>query len=106
MLLRFVIATVALLFGAGIALAETAPYPPTVQLVLDHTQPLAHPRGERLPLYLWPARNPGVLSDAQAEALVRDLDARGVGLVMSWNAGALEQTLSAALPAGHRTGPA
>lgn len=98
MLLRFVIATVALLFGAGIALAETAPYPPTVQLVLDHTQPLAHPRGERLPLYLWPARNPGVLSDAQAEALVRDLDARGVGLVMSWNAGALEQTLSAALP--------
>jgi hypothetical protein len=98
MLIRFAIVTTFLLCGAHLAQADTVPFPSTVQLVLDHTQPLAYPRGERLPLYLWPARNPGVWSDAQAETLVRNLDVRGVGLVMSWNAGALEQTLAAGLP--------
>ncbi len=72
--------------------------PEPIRLVLDIAKPLAHPRGNRLPLYLWPAMNPGPLSDAVAEQLVRELDRRGVGLVCSWNADAPERTFEEALP--------
>ncbi len=57
----------------------------SIQLVLDQTKPLQFQRGDRLPLYLWPAMNPGNLTDPQAEELVRILDERGIGLVCSWS---------------------
>ena len=59
--------------------------PEPIRIVLDNTHPFAHPRGKRLPLYLWPAMNPGKLTDAQAENLVRELDRRGIGLVCRWD---------------------
>ncbi len=70
----------------------------SVQLVLEHTQPLKHPRGRRLPLYLWPAMGPGRLDDATAETLVRRLNERGVGLVSNWNHAQFDASLAEALP--------
>ncbi len=90
----------AVLAGAAPAMAQTEakPLPESIQLVLDETKPLAHARGKRLPLYLWPAMNPGVLDDARAESLVRDLEQRGVGLVCSWNHADREASLRECLP--------
>ena len=86
------------LSGAPAYAQETPPWSATAQLVLDETKPLEFSRGNRLPLYLWPAINPGQLTDEQAEELVRLLDARGVGLVSSWNHNDVEKSLAAGLP--------
>ena len=77
---------------------DVAKLPAGIRLVLDVAQPLKYPRGNRLPLYLWPAMNPGVVDEAQAEQLVKELDARGVGLVCDWSPGDRETSLAAALP--------
>jgi hypothetical protein len=69
-----------------------------IQAVLDNTKPLIYDRGNRLPLYLWPAMNPGQLDDQSAELLVKELDKRGVGLVCAWNHENREKSLSACLP--------
>jgi len=81
--------------GQGQSPAE---WPKNLQLVLDNAAPLKHPRGGRLPLYLWPAIGPGKLDDAQAEKIVRLLDERGVGLICNWNHQAFEASLAEALP--------
>lgn len=73
-------------------------WPRHIQLVLDNTQPLEFDRGRRLPLYLWPAMNPGRLDEATAEKLVRHLDKRGIGLVCSWDHRRREQSLDECLP--------
>jgi len=73
-------------------------WPTPIQQVLDNTRPLEHPRGKRLPLFLWPAMNPGKLSDAQAEALVRELDRRGVSLICRWDPERFEESVAQALP--------
>jgi hypothetical protein len=82
------------------AVKETKPmeWPASIQVVLRNAQPLKHPRGKRLPLYLWPAMNPGTLSDVRAAELVRELDRRGVGLVCRWDPAHMEASLAAALP--------
>ena len=77
--------------------AEKPHWPASIQLVLDRTKPLEFPRARRLPLYLWPAMNPGQLDDAAAEQLVRALDRRGVGLVCRWDWGGRQQALPQAL---------
>jgi len=64
---------------------EKSPWNDRVQIVLDNAEPLKYSRGRRLPLYVWPAMDPGKLDDAAAERLVRELDIRGIGLVCSWN---------------------
>lgn len=69
-----------------------------IQLVLDNAEPLAYSRGERLPLYLWPAMSPGKLQDDQAEDLVKLLDKRGVGLVSTWSHSNLNESLETCLP--------
>jgi hypothetical protein len=74
-----------------------AVWPKKILAVLDNAKPLTFPRGRRLPLYLWPAMDPGTLSDAWAEELVRELDRRGIGLVASWSADKNEESLAAAL---------
>jgi hypothetical protein len=99
MLYHIILIVLVGILAVGSAFAETeAPWNERVQLVLDETQPLEHARGNRLPLYLWPARNPGALSAPQAEDLLRQLDARGVGLVTSWYPGKEEENLAEALP--------
>ena len=76
----------------------TGPWPEHIQGVIDNTKPLKFDRGKRLPLYLWPAMNPGILDDPKAEKLVRLLDERGVGLVSSWNHRRVGDSLAACLP--------
>ena len=56
-----------------------------IQIILDNTEPLEYERESRLPLYLWPAIDPGELNDKAAETLVKELNKRGIGLVSSWN---------------------
>lgn len=72
-------------------------YPESIETVLASAKPLVHPRDDRLPLYLWPARNPGVLSVEEAKDLVRALDERGIGLCCSWNTD-FEASAAQALP--------
>jgi hypothetical protein len=70
---------------AGLAKEKTAKWPPHIQSVFDATKTLEFDRGDRLPLYLWNAMNPGSLDDKTAEVLVRKLNERGVGLISSWD---------------------
>lgn len=64
-----------------------------IQVVLDNTIPLKYSRGNRLPLYLWPAINPGVLNESAAKRLVKELDSRGIGLICSWKPKDKEKSL-------------
>jgi len=77
---------------------DAPPWSSRVQTVLDVAKPLPFERGDRLPLYLWPATNPGDLDDQTAEHLVRELDRRGIGLIASWSPAKREESLSQALP--------
>ena len=79
---------------------ESAPahWSPRVQTALEAAKPLQFPRGKRLPLYLWPAMNPGRLDAATAEDLVGQLDLRGIGLISSWSPSKREESLLQALP--------
>lgn len=55
-----------------------------INTILENTTPLKYSRGERLPLYLWPAIDPGDLDMEEAKQLVELLDKRGVGIICSW----------------------
>lgn len=74
-----------------------AKWPARIQTALDATKPLEFDRGNRLPLYLWQAMNPGPLGDRAAEELVKELNTRGVGLITSWNPGNREKSLAESL---------
>jgi hypothetical protein len=85
--------------AAGITRPEplAAPWPKKFQTVLDNAKPLAFPRAKRLPLFVWPAMDPGNLDGVRAENLVRELDRRGIGLVCSWSPDKKEESLARAL---------
>lgn len=95
-----------LVAGCSLAPAQTTPpeelamdsWPEPIQRVLDTCKPLDQPFAGRLPLYLWPAMDPGPLDDARAEELVRLLNDRGIGLVASWQPGQVDQLEESALP--------
>ncbi len=72
--------------------------PEPIRIVLQNTEPLKYPRGNRLPIFLWPAMNPGRLSDDQALKLVQELDRRGVSLVCRWDHSRFDDSLADALP--------
>jgi hypothetical protein len=71
--------------------------PDKIQTVLDNVKKLPFERDNRLPLYLWPAMDPGPLSDQEAEYLVDVLNSRGIALVASWKTDNREEALSQAL---------
>jgi len=73
-------------------------WPESIRIVLTNTAPLKFPRGNRLPLFLWPAMNPGKLSDEQALKLVGELDRRGIGLICRWDHARFDDSLAEALP--------
>ncbi len=67
-----------------------------IQEIIRTTAPLEQPRGERLPLYLWPAHDLGTDDDAEVETLLRQLEARGIAAIANWrpdNAEALDKAL-------------
>lgn len=70
---------------------------PKIQQVLDEALPLKSPRGNRLPLYIWPAMDAVGTTDAETENIVKQLDLRGIGLVMSWDRKNEEKSLDQAL---------
>ncbi len=64
--------------------------------ILETTAPLEAPRGERLPLYLWPAQSLGTTDPKEIERLVHELDQRGMVAIASWkphDEAALEEAL-------------
>ena len=77
-----------------------AQYADNIQVVLDNTKPLKYDKGDRLPLILWPLIDPGKLTREQAEALVPELDQRGVALVAKWTKENGEESLEQALVIG------
>lgn len=68
-----------------------------INAILNNTKPLEHDRSERLPLYLWSAKDLGEFDDNSAEILVEELNKRGIGIVCSWNKIDMEQSLSRGL---------
>ncbi len=79
------------LYGAE---KKAVKWPSHIQVVLDATKPLKFDRGERLPLYLWQAMDPGSLDDEATEELVNEFNKRGVGLISSWNPGNRQESLA------------
>jgi len=75
---------IALLSGCTSGSGKDEQWPAGIQTILDNTIPLKYSRGNRLPLYLWPAIDPGSLSDEKAEKLVAEMDRRGLAVVSSW----------------------
>ncbi|HIE25800.1 TPA: hypothetical protein EYP66_00765 [Candidatus Poribacteria bacterium] len=68
--------------------------PQHIKLVLENTEPLKWSRGNRLPLYLWPVMDVDTGDDAETESIIRQLDARGIGAISTWNPGRQEETLA------------
>lgn len=80
------------------AVPQKDKWPEKIRIVLDNTKPLTSNRGSRLPLYVWPAMDPGPLSLSEAEELVSELDKRGIGLVCSWSMEDTSKIMSQCLP--------
>ncbi len=72
-------------------------WPEKIQTVLNNTKRLDHDRGGRLPLYLWPAMDPGKMDSRKAEELVREMDLRGIGVISSWKPDNRDECLENAL---------
>ena len=68
-----------------------------IKVILDHTKPLRHPRGRRLPLYVWAATEiPG--DEAQVRVTLEALASRGIAACATWRPGkAAEASLQRAL---------
>lgn len=88
---------VAIPVRAAEPLNHAAAWSDRVQTVLDTAAPLRFPRQRRLPLYLWPAMDPGDLDGPTAADLVGRLDRRGIGLISSWSPSRREESLEAAM---------
>ena len=76
---------------------STMELPKAVQVILDNTTSLEYPRGDRLPLLLWPALDAVVEDEALQERIVRQLDERGVAVMATWDYNQRESSLANAL---------
>ena len=85
------------LMVTGAAMATEPAFPDSIQTVLENTKPLKHPRNGRLPLLLWPVLG-GVVEDNELqEAIIRELDQRGVSMIATWDYGKKEISLAQSL---------
>jgi len=83
--------------STGTETSANTEYPAAIRSVLECTKPLTKARGNRMPLLLWPV-HAGVVSDqATQEAIIRDLDARGMAMIATWHPGNREKSLDDAL---------
>lgn len=55
-----------------------------IREIIRTTQPLSQPRGDRLPLYLWPAHNLGTEDESEIVELLQQLEARGIAAIATW----------------------
>ncbi len=79
--------TLCLLLGTYQALGQNeAPLTDSelIREIIRTTEPLTEPRGERLPLYIWPAHQLGTQDEQEMEILVRQLDNRGIAVLSNW----------------------
>lgn len=58
-----------------------------IREIIRTTTPLIEPRGDRLPLYLWPAHQLGTRDEEEMEVLIRRLEARGIAVLSNWRPG-------------------
>ncbi|MCA9166084.1 MAG: hypothetical protein KDB23_00380, partial [Planctomycetales bacterium] len=73
-------------------------WPESIRTVLQNAKPLAHPRGQRLPLYILPISGTlSQLNDAEAKSALQELDGRGIGYTVEWQPEQQEQSLQEAL---------
>jgi len=70
------------------------------QAIIQATKPLAFPRGNRLPIRTMSLESLGTPDDAQADGLLRDLDARGLAVNARWDPGNLDGSLAESLRLG------
>ncbi len=99
------LAAVVLAFTTGLTSAGAQGAKPmtqveTIQAVIEATQPLQFPRGKRLPIRTMGLESLGDADDAQAEALLRQLDARGLAVNARWDPGNVPSSLAEALRLG------
>jgi len=73
-------------------------WPDKIQVILDNTSVLKYDNGSRLPLYLWPAIDPGMLSENSAEELINEMSERGIGIVCSWSMKDTSKVFAECLP--------
>ena len=71
-----------------------------VHAILDAVPPLEHPRGTRLPLYLWGLRGMPTSSNTMARELLRAADARGLAFLAVWDHKDLAASVAEALRLG------
>ena len=75
--------------------------PANLRVVLESTKPLRSPRGGRLALYVLPITGSlAGLDTARAEAVLRELDDRGIGYTVDWSPGSYETSLAEGLRIG------
>nr|MBA3847743.1 hypothetical protein [Planctomycetota bacterium] len=72
--------------AAGEAPAKPDPF----AAILATVQPLAQPRGERAPLWVWTCDYPLDADDATLRAAVAAMEARGIGLFCRWTGDAAD----------------
>ena len=75
--------------------------PKNIRVVLENTKPLEFPRGNRLPLYVWPIMGSlSKLDDTQARQVISQLNDRGIAMCVNWSIGAKEKSLAEGLRIG------
>lgn len=71
---------------ASEAVAATLAAPTPIQIVLENTRPLTHPRGDRLPFFVLPISGAlRGLDDAATAGVINELAARGIGYTVPWS---------------------
>ena len=76
-------------------------WPENLRVVLENTEPLTTPRGDRLPLFVLPIGGAlSALPDDQAAKALDDLAKRGIGYSVRWSSGSFETLLKEGLRIG------
>ena len=68
-----------------------------IEVVLQNTEPLKYPRGERFSLYVWALTGVGTSDDSEAKQILGELDARGIAVVSPWRPGQQKASLEEGL---------
>lgn len=95
------IMTSGVVLRANLGENEFADLSPNIQAVLNQTEVLQHPRGDRLPLWVLPiSGHLSQVKDSVATETLRELNSRGIGYTVDWDPGRAESSLSEGLRVG------
>ena len=84
MCLKLVVFICCCVLAAALSAAGEQKKPTALEMVLENTKPLQHPRGGRPPLVLWTPNFPDNADDAEMMRVLRALEARGIALLHRW----------------------